>query len=137
MTDDLSTQLLHRIAARACARPEFLGWLLVRYLEIEKVSEEQLVELLEMRGDDLPRLKLCLRPDADRFLADVTQIAGKFRLSLAKLAGVIRRVEAVEAMSGAAAAAGTPLLAARARKKKPGTRSKKQDGTKRRRTKED
>lgn len=116
--DDAST-LLRRAARRARARPEFLGWVLARYEDLEEIGGASLRERLRVPAEDWPRLQLCLRPRADAFLPDLTQIARAFGIDTSALAAVIRRVDAVEAVR-TRAQPGRPgsLLAARTRKRK-------------------
>jgi hypothetical protein len=125
--------LLARAAGRAATRQEFLGWVFARYAEVEGKSDEELAETLGASVQDLHRLRLCLRPRAQSFAADVQQIAGKFELDAGDLARVIRHVEALEGMKearedGAASDVGV-MMAARARRKRPGAGpSKKKNG---------
>jgi hypothetical protein len=111
--------MLRRAADRARARPEFLGWVLARFEELEKLSKESLYQQLNVPEADWPRLQLCLRPRADAFLPDVTQIAQEFGIDRAALAAVIRRVEAVDTIRQREqpGTAGN-MLAARTRKAK-------------------
>jgi len=117
---DDAARLLPRAAARARTRPEFLGWVLARYEELESLQEDRLRKQLGVSAEDWPRLQLCLRPRADRFLQDVTQIASAFGIDRAALAALVRRVEAVQAMQTQEqpGSAGS-LLAARTRKPRP------------------
>jgi hypothetical protein len=110
-------------AQRASANPEYLGWILTRYAELEYITEETLAQRLGLEGRDLSHLALCLRPRAEHFADDVRQISTKFNIDSATLASVVRLVESVEALTprdaGQAAANTGLLLAARARKKPP------------------
>lgn len=117
---DNATRLLLRAADRARTRPEFLGWVLARYEELETLKEESVRERFGVSVEDWPRLQLCLRPRADVFLPDVTQIAQAFGIDRAALAAVIRRVDAVEVVRQREQP-GRPgsLLAARTRKRRP------------------
>ena len=91
-------QLLRRAAQRTRQRPEYLGWLLVQYGEIEGIDERQLQEHLRVSKDDWPRLHLCLRPRAEQFLQDVTAIANEFSLNRDALAAVVRKVDALHGL---------------------------------------
>jgi hypothetical protein len=116
---DNATPLLHRAAQRARGRTEFLGWVLAQYENLEALREESLQERLRVAADDWPRLQLCLRPRADTFLSDVTQIAQAFGIDRAALAAIIRRVDAVEVVLRREQPGGAgSLLAARTRKGK-------------------
>jgi hypothetical protein len=92
---------------------------LVAYQDIEGMTEARLREHLGMTEANWPRLELCLRPRAEAFVKDVTQIAQAFGIERGTLAAVIRRVDAVEVVQRREqpGRAGT-LLAARTRKHK-------------------
>jgi hypothetical protein len=117
---DDATRLLHRAGNRARLRPAFLGWVLARYGDLESPPVGSLREQLGVSAEDWPRLQLCLRPRAEAFLPDVTQIANAFGIDRAFLAAIIRRVDAVEAVREREqpGQAGS-LLAARTRKPRP------------------
>ena len=119
MKSDQEAAVLRRAAARARARPEFLARVLAVYLDIEDMTDTRLREHLGITEANWPRLELCLRPRAEAFLKDVTQIAQGFGIDRGVLAAVIRRVDAVEIVQRREqpGRAGT-LLAARTRKRK-------------------
>jgi hypothetical protein len=89
------------------------------YQDIEGMTETRLREHLGLTDLNWPRLELCLRPRAEAFLKDVTQIAQGFGIDRGVLAAVIRRVDAVDTIQRRQqpGRAGT-LLAARTRKGK-------------------
>jgi hypothetical protein len=92
---------------------------LVAYQDIEGMTEARLRKHLGMTEANWPRLELCLRPRAEAFLKDVTQIAQAFGIDRGILAAVLRRIDAVVIVQsrGQPGRAGT-LLAARTRKRK-------------------
>jgi hypothetical protein len=128
---DNDAVILHRAAVRARTRPEFLARVLAVYQDIEGMTETRLRQHLGVTVANWPRLELCLRPRAEAFLKDVTQIAQEFGIDRGLLAAVIRRVDAVEIIQRRKqpGQAGT-LLAARTRKRKrrPGTSEGSSDG---------
>lgn len=89
------------------------------YQDIEGMTEAHLQEHLGLTKTNWLRLELCLRPRAEAFVKDVTQIAQGFGIDRGVLAAVIRRVDAVEIVQSRdqPGRAGT-LLAARTRKRK-------------------
>ncbi len=119
MTPEEQARLLQHAAARATTRPEFLGWVLARYAELEKMGDDVLRQQWLVSTSDWPRVQLCLRPRAEAFLQDVTQIANEFHLDRGALAAIVRRVDAVAVLQAneQPGAAGS-LLAARTRKKR-------------------
>ena len=108
-------------ASRAQTHPQYLGWILSRYKELESHSEHDLMKALGVSNRDLLRLHLCLRPRADHFSQDITQISAKFSIDAAALANIIRLVESAEVIGSTQTAAPPSeaglLMAARTRKK--------------------
>jgi hypothetical protein len=120
MTHPRHERLLGCAAQRAKARPDYLGWILTRYIERERISEAELATRLGITPHDLPRLALCLRPRAEHFADDIRQISAKFHLEATALARIVRLVESLETLAARnptmlSAEAGL-LMAARARK---------------------
>jgi hypothetical protein len=120
MTHPRHERLLDYAAQRAKARPDYLGWVLARYVERERISEAELVTRLGSIPQDLPRLALCLRPRAEHFADDIRQISTKFHIDATALAAIVRLVESLETLAATnstmlSAEAGL-LMAARARK---------------------
>ena len=73
--------LFQQAAQRAGTRPEFLGWVLAKYEDLEGLGGESLRQQLRLAVEDWPRLQLCLRPRGDLFLPDLTQIAQAFGIA--------------------------------------------------------
>ncbi|MCS6897941.1 MAG: hypothetical protein NZM29_08215 [Nitrospira sp.] len=109
--------LLARAVIRARQRPEFMAQVLAIYQDMKAMTETQLRCYLGVKENDWPRLQLCLRPRADVFLKDVTQIAHHFGIDRSALAAILRHVDAVSVLQerNRAGSTGT-LLAARTRK---------------------
>jgi hypothetical protein len=101
---------------------------LARYEDLESLTEERMREQLGVSADDWPRLQLCLRPRADTFLLEVTQIAQAFGLDRGTLAAILRRVDAVEVVRTREEPGQLgSLLAARTRKSHPPNPEAKSD----------
>lgn len=128
MTRPYEARVLAYAANRANAHPDYLGRVLARYRELEKISEHGLANILGTTSRDLPRLGLCLRPRVGHFAEDIEQISAKFNVDTAALAKIVRLVESVEVMaatdSRAVSTESGLLMAARARKKKRTHQSK-------------
>lgn len=92
-------EILARAAERTATRPEYLGWVLTRYMDVEALDWLAMARLL---GTPTPfaRVALCLRPRQERFAEDVTAIAERFGLDAAALARIVRHVDALCAMAG-------------------------------------
>jgi len=122
---DRRAELLARAAERASARPEYLGWVLARYMELEALDWPTLAGMLGT-SEPSSRLALCLRPRPEHFAEDVRAIAARLRLDVAALAHIVRFVDARQAMAGREPGA-TPergaLLAARRRRERDDDRS--------------
>ena len=128
MNREKQARLLQAAAARAATRPEFLGWVLAKYAELETMTDDALRHQWQLSTTDWTRLQLRLRPRAGTFLPDVTRIAAEFQLDRGALAAVLRRVDAVTVLRAneQPGAAGS-LLAARTRKPKPGDASEEKE----------
>jgi transcriptional regulator with XRE-family HTH domain len=120
MTHPRPERLLDYAAQRAKTRPDYLGWVLARYLERERLSEAELAARLGIEPYDLSRLALCLRPRSEHFADDIRQISAKFQIDAIALVGIVRLVESIETLAasnpGMLAANAGLLMAARARK---------------------
>jgi hypothetical protein len=120
MTHPGHERLLDYAAQRAKARPDYLGWVLARHIERERISEGDLATRLGCAPNDLPRLALCLRPRAEHFADDIRQISTKFHIDATALAAIVRLVESLETLAATnstvlSAEAGL-LMAARTRR---------------------
>jgi hypothetical protein len=116
-------RLLAHTAEHAKTRPEYLGWVLARFLERERISKAELMQRLGITARDIAHLALCLRPRADHFIDDVRQISAKFHINPTPLATLIRLVESFEALAIGEPRQGLAdsglLMAARAQKHPP------------------
>lgn len=114
---DRSVRLLSALADRAVSDPAYLASLLRRYQASEGIGRSAVAALLGIREESLTNLSLCLRPRAELFAADVLAIAADVNADADALAAIIRRVDAVDAMTAGGAATTNRgfLLAARAR----------------------
>ncbi|MBE0448500.1 MAG: hypothetical protein IBX64_10470 [Actinobacteria bacterium] len=121
MNPSIDIKLLRHAAKRASQRPEYLGWVLARYLSIENISRHDLARRFNIEDSELLRLELCLKPRGESFAEDVEQIASKFGIDAGVLANMIRLVESTAVMTDLKkeeVEVDTGLLmAARARKK--------------------
>lgn len=119
MTDP---ELLRRAAERASERTFYLASSLLAYARAERLDQDALATRLGCDPASVPALLLCRRPrgEAPMFRADVEAIARRFGLEPAKLARIVRAADALVALSGAAPAQGSGLLAA-ARDREPAT----------------
>jgi hypothetical protein len=113
----MDERLVFRAAARASQQSYFLGSALATYATAEGLDDPQLAKRLGCKPGDLPRIRLCRRPDGDtsRFTSDILRIAERFGLDTATLAEILRQVEALDALRHVDSAARSFLAAARDR----------------------
>ncbi|MGH7719590.1 MAG: hypothetical protein ACREON_12205 [Gemmatimonadaceae bacterium] len=121
---DRTAKLVTRAAERAATRPEYLGWVLTRYMESEALEWLTVAAMLKT-SEPFARLALCLRPRPERFAGDVNAIGEKFTLDGAALGQIVRFVDALHAMAdgehGDTSHRGTLLAARRKREKDDGS----------------
>ncbi len=86
---------LMRAAQRAIKNDFFLAGILHEHQQANHLNDEELACFLECDRNDLPRLALCRRPDAQQeaFLSDIEHLARRFHLHADRLAAVIRQVD--------------------------------------------
>jgi len=82
-------------------KPFFLGSLIALYARSEKITEDQLADLLGCPKHEWTMLKLCRVPREGRELeqADLQQIADGYKVSLSVLTRVVRRGRILQRMS--------------------------------------
>ncbi|GIW03496.1 MAG: hypothetical protein KatS3mg059_0116 [Thermomicrobiales bacterium] len=102
-----------RAARAAERRPAFLASVFAAYRRAEHLDEQGLARILGIPAEQVCGLALCLRPRPEVFGEDVHQIAGRFHVDPHVLAGIIRHVEALEAMQPAITGTGQIAAAAR------------------------
>ena len=85
-------------AQRSAERSFTLGSLLREYSQMERLSREELASRLSCDVDTVDWLSLCYQPLPERFGEDVARIAERFQVDPARLAGIIRRAQAVVAV---------------------------------------
>jgi hypothetical protein len=121
MADGVEARLAARLETRLAADPAFLAWALARFRAAEGLDQAALAAWLGVAPDRLPRLALCLRPRAEAFGADCDDLAARFGADPARLADLLRRVDALAALARARAPAeaGGLLAAARDRDDMP------------------
>jgi hypothetical protein len=89
---------LEHAERRGSERPWALGSVLDEYCRNEGLTREQLASFLGCKRESLAWLSLCRRPAGEQFAGDVTKIAGRFEVNPAKLAQIVRRVDALAAL---------------------------------------
>lgn len=93
-----TADLLERLAQRCEAHDWALGAVFGRYCDVEHQGRESLASHFGCSLETLRWMSVCRRPRNDHFADDVRAVAERFKVSATKLAAIVRRVEAVEAL---------------------------------------
>ena len=103
---------LESAARRAQRETWTLGWTLSRLAELEGTSGYELAAELNCDAETVQWLFLCRSPSGERFAEDVERIASRFSLDTTRLAGLVRRADAVTALAASEPAASESILLA-------------------------
>ncbi|MGI8551652.1 MAG: hypothetical protein ACR2PL_12835 [Dehalococcoidia bacterium] len=114
MTELERVAIVRRAAERAAGSGFFLSSALVAYQDEHELDDVALSDWLGLTVDQLPRLRLCRRPDqhSAKFGAEVRQIAAFTGAQPLRLATLLREVDAGAAL-GRTGESSTVFLAAR------------------------
>jgi hypothetical protein len=110
---------LARAAHRARTESWSLGRLLSDFCALESISEDDLAEQLSCTPATLRWLFVCRVPTPARFAEDVELIAQRFALNGHGLAALIRRADALIALTTSAEDSGPTELLLAARDREP------------------
>jgi hypothetical protein len=112
------------MAERARREPYFLGWVLERYAQAERLDEAGLAAALGCEAVALTDLRLCRAPRLDPagLTEDVRRIAEVFRLDAGQLLAIVKRAAVLGRLQDAPSPDGRPtyLMAARDREEGEG-----------------
>lgn len=115
MSESLIPRVVRSAAVAAADRPAFLGWVLSRYGQAERLDDAGLAHWLGIDPSRLAWLGLCRRPRTDSFVTDVATVSARFGVDPSRLATAIRQVDALAALATAPAEERGVLAAARDR----------------------
>jgi hypothetical protein len=105
---------LERAAKRLERDPFFLACPLAAYALSEDLDDAALAARLKCTSENLTMIRLCRAPEADRFAADIEDVATRFSADAGALAAAARHGQLVERMRARQPdQAGGMLLAAR------------------------
>jgi hypothetical protein len=93
-----TADLLEQLARRCEAHEWTLGAVFGRYCNVEHQTPESLASHFGCSLETLRWIAVCRRPRGDQFADDVRAVAERFNVSATKLAAIVRRVEAVDAL---------------------------------------
>jgi len=98
-----STSAMDRLVKRFRNDPDFMAYVLARYQDQERISDENLPEVLGTLPELVSRLALCRKPDvgAADFAVLVQEIADYTLIDQSLLANIIRQVSSLDALSKA------------------------------------
>lgn len=87
-------------ASKAKKNPEYIGYFLHRYAEIESIQLNDLINYLNCSIASFNRLSLCLAPDANSssFAESIKNISTTMQVSYLDLAKIIKHVIGIEAL---------------------------------------
>jgi hypothetical protein len=96
-----STLTMGELVKRLRGNSEFMAYVLARYQDQEKISDDNLPAVLGTLRDLVSRLAVCRRPDTDAgdFAARVREIANYTLVDELLLASIIRQVSSLDALS--------------------------------------
>lgn len=103
---------LERAAQRSSERSWTLGSVFDEFGRTEAMTRDQVAAFLGCEVETLHWIALCRKPDDGEFADDVQRIAERFEVDASKLAQLIRRTEALTALSKAKAPEEDSLLLA-------------------------
>lgn len=91
----------HKLIDKLRSRSDYFAFLLFEYQKLEKMNSEELRKFLESTEDNYFRLAFCRVPDANThdFGERISRIADYANIPKAKLIKIIRRVNAIHAIS--------------------------------------
>lgn len=99
MSDKL--KLLETANKKASMDKDFVAYYLNRYLDIEQLTEQQIINTLNCPIEDYYKLGLCKAPNVEskNFLQRLTDISTYTRISVIELNKIIKRVNSIEKIS--------------------------------------
>lgn len=87
---------LERAAKRLERDPFFFASPLAAYALSEDLDDVALAERLKCSRENLTMIRLCRAPEADRFAADIDEVATRFEADAQALAVAVRHGQSVE-----------------------------------------
>ncbi|MHA7629841.1 hypothetical protein [Corallococcus sp. M7] len=89
---------LKRAAERSTGEAGMLGHVFTAYREMEKLSEDSLVQRLGCTPEVFQWLSLCMTPEGPAFEEQTRAIAARFEVDFQKLVLVLRRVQVLRTL---------------------------------------
>jgi hypothetical protein len=111
--------LLEIGAKRLSTEKDFMSFILYRYMEIESISDSDLIEGLNCSAENFYRLALCKAPNvtAGDFVERLERICAYSKTTMVDINRIIKRVDAISKLSSVESQ-NSYLMAARDKGKK-------------------
>src|SRR5687767_8871304 len=96
-----SLEQLSALVKRLEKDPKYMAWILASYQRQEKISENKLLEKLQISHETLLRLALCISPNTEsiEFHEHVRKISSYCNIDGLLIVNIIRQVESLHALS--------------------------------------
>jgi hypothetical protein len=113
-------KMLELASNKAATDSGFIAYLMSKYLEIENISEQEILSTLHCSEEDYHKLKLCRVPDinANDFVSRLNKISEYTNSSSVELNKIIKRANSILRLSGDNIEQHNYLMAARDKQNK-------------------
>ncbi|MCB0489876.1 MAG: hypothetical protein KDC99_15445 [Cyclobacteriaceae bacterium] len=117
---DEKIKMLELASCKAAADSGFIAYLVNKYLEVENISEQEILSALHCSEEDYFKLKLCRVPDvnATDFVSRLNRISEYTNSSSVELNKIIKRANSILRLSGDNVEQHNYLMAARDKQNK-------------------
>lgn len=113
-------KMLELASDKAATDSGFIAYLMKKYLEVENISEQEILSTLHCSVEDYYKLNLCRVPDinANDFVARLNKISEYTNSSAIELNKIIKRANSILRLSGSDVEQHNYLMAARDKQNK-------------------
>jgi hypothetical protein len=113
-------QMLELASNKASTDSGFIAYLMNKYLEVENISEQEVLSILRCSEEDYYKLKLCRVPDINSsdFVSRLNRISEYTNSSSMELNRIIKRANSILRLSGNNVDQRNYLMAARDKQSK-------------------
>jgi hypothetical protein len=108
-------KMLELASNKAANESGFIAYLMKKYLEIENMSEQEILSKLHCTAEDYYKLNLCRIPDinANDYVTRLSKICEYTNTSTLELNKIIKRANSILSLTGSDAEQKSYLMAAR------------------------
>jgi len=113
-------KMLELASNKASNDSGFIAYLIKKYLEVENISEQEIISILHCTEENYYKLNLCRVPDvnANDFVSRLNRISEYTNSSAVELNNIIKRANAILRLSGSNVEQHNYLMAARDKQNK-------------------